>query len=128
MQSPTDPRFNGHRQLTPDDVAKVLGQDPQPPMRQPDPPAIAPTAKSLAVVTAEAFERALAAADRWPPYNSAHEALGVALEEFEELKAEILKQQNARSVSAMRSEALQLAAVMLRIVAQIDSDSRWVLR
>lgn len=49
-------------------------------------------------------------------YNSVHEALGVILEEFEEFKAEIFKNDTARAVE----EARQVAATALRFCLEFD--------
>ena len=50
-------------------------------------------------------------AARYNGFNSTHEALGVLLEEFDELKAAI----HANSIQAAAREACQVSAVALRL-------------
>lgn len=64
-----------------------------------------------------AIKEAEGAALRWPAYNSAHEGLGVIFEEFEELKAHVWTRQPNRDLTAMRKEAIQLAATAIRFAA-----------
>jgi hypothetical protein len=52
-----------------------------------------------------------AANRRYGPFSSTHEALGVASEEWDELRAAI----HANNIVAIRSEALDLAAVLIRL-------------
>ena len=51
---------------------------------------------------------------RWPPFVSDMEAIGVLLEEVEELKEHVMLAQSHRNVAAMRTEAIQVATVALR--------------
>jgi NTP pyrophosphatase (non-canonical NTP hydrolase) len=68
---------------------------------------------------AKQFDRAVAAilteaeqtAARWNGFNSTHEALGVLIEEFDELRAAI----HANSMQATAREAMQVSAVALRL-------------
>jgi NTP pyrophosphatase (non-canonical NTP hydrolase) len=62
----------------------------------------------------DAIEEALDARLRWPRYNSAHEGLGVLLEEVRELEAHVFRKQKDRDLAAMRKEAIQVAAVAIR--------------
>ena len=48
-------------------------------------------------------------------YASMHEAFAVLLEEVDELKNEVWKRSHNRSGHQLRSEALQIAAIALRI-------------
>jgi NTP pyrophosphatase (non-canonical NTP hydrolase) len=57
-----------------------------------------------------------AANRRYGPFSSTHEALGVASEEFDELRTAI----HSNDLAAIRSEALDLAAVALRLAATCD--------
>ena len=56
---------------------------------------------------------------QWRPYNSHHEALAVLWEEFEELKVEIFKKEQDRSISRMYQESLQVAAVAFSFAVQL---------
>lgn len=62
--------------------------------------------------------------NRWPPYNSAHEGLGVLLEEVEELKDIVFQRQGARDPERMRQECLDIAVVALRFISSICDAGR----
>lgn len=64
--------------------------------------------------------------ENWPPYNSAHEALGVITEEFEEFKDEVKMKQENRAADKMRKELIQLAATAIRAASVCDMN--WVLK
>lgn len=51
-----------------------------------------------------------------PKFNSAHEGLAVAQEEFEELKAEVFKKASQRDPERLRTEAKHLAAMAIRFM------------
>lgn len=72
----------------------------------------------------DAHAEAERAATLWPPFHSAHEGFGVLLEEVDELKAHVWTKQTNRDLAAMRVEAIQVAAVALRIAAEVCSDQR----
>ena len=59
---------------------------------------------------------------RHGPLASNHEGLGVLLEEFEELKDEIKKNPREFHAYRMRAEAIQVAAVAVRICADLAHD------
>lgn len=64
-----------------------------------------------------------AAQARYPAFNSAHEGFAILLEEVEELKAHVWLKQGMRLTHEMRREAIQVAAMALRFVADIcDTD------
>lgn len=60
-----------------------------------------------------------ARADKWPPYNSAHEGFAVMHEEFDELKAHVWTNQKRRDIVKMRAEAAQVAATALRFMVDV---------
>lgn len=64
------------------------------------------------------LRRAAAAKERYGPFASAHEALGVASEEWDELRDAI----RANDMDAIRAESLDLAAVLVRLWAQLGED------
>lgn len=64
-------------------------------------------------ITNDLIARIGAATERYGPFASTHEALGVASEEWDELREAI----RANDLGAIRSEALDLAAVMMRLAA-----------
>lgn len=57
------------------------------------------------------------------PFNSAHEAYGVVLEEQHELWDEIRKHQSKRDYEAMTKEAVQLAAMAIRLIQDVCCDA-----
>lgn len=59
------------------------------------------------------------AATKFPPFNSAHEGLGVILEEYDKLKAEIFKKQSEYDMVKMRKEAVHLGAMALRFIHDV---------
>lgn len=65
----------------------------------------------LAKADAELSERIYYAVSRYGPFASTHEALGVASEEWDELREAI----RANDLCAIREEALDLAAVAFRL-------------
>jgi glycyl-tRNA synthetase beta subunit len=79
----------------------------------------------LSVAAANSLEEAVSAASKWPPMNSAHEAFAVLHEEFDELWEHVKVNQKRRDYAAMRQEAIQVAAMALRFVADIcDTENR----
>jgi hypothetical protein len=54
--------------------------------------------------------------ERYGDFASTHEALGVALEEWDELRAEV----HANNLSLVRKEAIDLAAVCVRLAYACD--------
>lgn len=60
----------------------------------------------------------------WPAFNSAHEGFAVLLEEIDELKAHIWMNQKKRDLTAMRKEAIQVAAMAFRFAAEVCDETR----
>ncbi len=54
------------------------------------------------------------------PFRSAHEGYAVLLEEVEELWAEVRKRRGERSASRLREESIQIAAMAVRFVRDLD--------
>lgn len=76
------------------------------------------------IVGAEAVAQAEGDRANWPPYNSAHEGFAVINEEFDELKVHVWTNQKRRDISAMRAEAIQLAACAIAFAADICTEER----
>lgn len=64
------------------------------------------------------------AADRWPPMNSAHEGYAVLAEEMDELWQHVKTKQSKRDLSAMKKEAIQVAAMALRFAMDVCNETR----
>lgn len=67
---------------------------------------------------AELYNRVLAADARYGNFASTHEALGVALEEWDELREAI----RSNKIESIRAEALDLASVLIRLWSQLGED------
>ena len=63
----------------------------------------------------------LARAAKWPPFNSAHEGYAILAEEVDELWAHVKTNQTKRDLTAMRAEAIQVAAMAIKFVQMIDN-------
>jgi hypothetical protein len=57
-----------------------------------------------------------AADERYGNFASTHEAMGVAAEEWDELRAAL----HSNDLGAIQREALDLSAVLIRLVDQLD--------
>jgi hypothetical protein len=65
-----------------------------------------------------------AANSRYGAYTSTHEALGVALEEWQEMLDAI----RANRIESVREEAIDLAAVLIRLAEQCRSNQDFIKR
>lgn len=66
----------------------------------------------------ELYSRIDAAQERYGEFASTHEALGVASEEWDELRDAI----RANDMQQVRHECYDLAAVLLRLAISLDSE------
>lgn len=64
----------------------------------------------------------LRATATWPPFNSAHEGYAVLAEEVDELWQHVKTNQKRRDLTAMRREAIQVAAMALRFALEVCSE------
>lgn len=72
--------------------------------------------------TDDARTEAQNAANKYPPFNSAHEGYSVLLEEVDELWDHVKVKQGKRNVVAMRKEAIQVAAMAIRFAAELGDE------
>lgn len=77
---------------------------------------------TIASTVDEVVAEAAKAQDLYGSFASAHEMLGVLLEEVEELKAHVYQRQGLRNLPAMRKEAIQVAGIALRWAAACEGD------
>ena len=62
------------------------------------------------------------AQSNWPPFNSAHEGFAIMQEEFDELKEHVWTNQKKRDIDAMRTEAIQVAAMAMRFITEVCNE------
>lgn len=74
----------------------------------------------IAVALNDVAEELSAAIAAHPPFHSAHEGYAVILEELDELWAEITPRM--KNHAAIRKEALQVAAMALRYIVDLEPD------
>jgi hypothetical protein len=70
-------------------------------------------------VATEAAHEAYAAAQKFEPFNSAHEGYAILLEEVDELWEVVRQKQSERDLAKLRKEAIQVAALALRFVTDV---------
>ena len=59
------------------------------------------------------------ATDKFGPFHSAHEGLGIIREEYKELEEEIFKQFELRDNAKLRKEAIHLATMAVRFIIDV---------
>jgi NTP pyrophosphatase (non-canonical NTP hydrolase) len=64
-------------------------------------------------------DEARVAMRNWPAFNSAHEGFAVLQEEMDELWEHVREKQKNRDLPAMRTEALQVAAMAVRFALEV---------
>jgi hypothetical protein len=79
---------------------------------------------TLQNVLDEVREEVASAEAKWPAMNSAHEAYGVLMEEIRELEEHVFTNQKRRNMAEMRAEAIQVAAMAVRLVRDICDGNR----
>ncbi len=73
----------------------------------------------LAIFLDDVQREVIKAANKYPPFNSAHEGYAVLLEEVDELWAEVKRKQGERNPEALIDEAIHVAAMAARFVVEI---------
>lgn len=72
----------------------------------------------------EATAEVMMAKEKWPPFNSAHEAFAILKEEVDELWDHVKVNQKRRDLEAMRKEAIQVAAMAIRFALEVCDEER----
>ena len=80
-------------------------------------------ADAVAQAISDTYDEVSEATKNWPPFNSAHEAYAVLLEEVDELKEHVWTHQRARNLEAMRKEAIQVAAMAIRFATEVCDET-----
>ena len=75
-------------------------------------------------IDAALYARIKAADDRYGPFASTHEALGVIIEEFDELREAI----RSNDLDRVQQECLDMAAPLIRLAMSINTDSELCAR
>lgn len=83
-----------------------------------------PSQDGLDLIAQQICDEVSSAEAKWPAMNSAHEAYAVLLEEVDELKAHVWTNQKRRDIPAMRQEAIQVAAMAVRLIRDICDGDR----
>lgn len=77
-----------------------------------------PAMRTYADAAHEALRELAKAVGRWPSFNSLHEGFAVLAEEVDELWEHVRLNQKKREPAAIRLEAIQVAAMALRIAVE----------
>lgn len=73
---------------------------------------------------ADVVDELMGALEKFPPMNSAHEGYAVLDEEMDELWDHVKTKQGERDIEKMRKEAVQVAAMALRFIADVCHDEK----
>ncbi len=68
------------------------------------------------LIVKEVLAEVYRATKNYPPFHSAHEGWALLYEEVDELWDEVKVKQSERSIDAMKTEAIQVAAMALRLI------------
>jgi NTP pyrophosphatase (non-canonical NTP hydrolase) len=79
---------------------------------------------TLPFLLADVAKELSTAQSNWPPANSPHEAYAILLEEVDELWDHVKTKQSKRDLSAMRKEAIQVAAMAIRFALEVCDEER----
>lgn len=77
------------------------------------------TAADYLLIAHTVLDELACATAKFAPMHSAHEGYAVILEELDELKAEVFKSPMHRDPDRIRDEAIQVAAMAIRFLADI---------
>lgn len=74
----------------------------------------------IVAIVKEICEEISRARQKFPPFNSAHEGYAVLLEELDELWDAVKQHKGPERYSAMRQEAVQVAAMAICFLAEVE--------
>jgi len=78
---------------------------------------------NITIILFDIREEYLKASEKFPPFHSGHEGYAVIYEEMDELWEEVKKYPNYDNV-ALRKEAIQVGAMVLRFIIDLCMNSR----
>lgn len=78
----------------------------------------------VGIAAADVMDELMAALESYPAFNSAHEGFGILKEEVDELWDEVKVKQGNRDIEKMRKEAVQVAAMAIRFIADVCHDEK----
>ena len=83
-------------------------------------PATLLVAADVSLALHEIGQEVMRARQKFRPFNSAHEGYAVLLEEVEELWQEVKRKQSSRDLERMQAEAVQIAAMAIRFLTDVQ--------
>lgn len=78
--------------------------------------------KAVGAILFAVGDEVVKAQESWEPFQSAHEGYAVILEELDELKEHVWKNQTRRDIQAMTKEAIQVAAMAVRFILDVCNE------